>query len=29
MLYYDIINLGTEIDVAKSNNSEECVICHY
>ena len=29
MLYYDRIDVSKGIDVAKSNNSKECVICHY
>ena len=29
MLYYDRIDISEGIDVAKSNNSKECVICHY
>ena len=29
MLYYDRIDLSEGIDVAKSNNSKECIICHY
>ena len=29
MLYYNRIDLIEAIDVAKSNNSEKCVICHY
>ena len=29
MLYYDKIDISEGIDVAKSNNSEECMICHY
>ena len=29
MLYYDIININKGIDLAKSNNSKECMICHY
>ena len=28
MLHYDRIDLGEGIDVAKSNNSKECIICH-
>ena len=29
MLYYDRIDLTEGIDVAKSNNSKKCTICHY
>ena len=29
MLYYDRINISAGIDLAKSNNSKECMICHY
>ena len=29
MLYYDRIDISEEIDLAKSNNSKECIICHY
>ena len=29
MLYYDRIDVSKEIDLAKSNNSKECMICHY
>ena len=29
MLYYDRIDLGERIHPAKSNNSKECIICHY
>ena len=29
MLYCDKIDLSKGIDVAKSNNSKECIICHY
>ena len=29
MLYYDEIDLSEENDVAKSNNSKECIVCHY
>ena len=29
MLYCDRIDLSEEIDVAKSNNSKECIVCHY
>ena len=29
MLYYDRIDLREGIDLAKSNNSDECTICHY
>ena len=29
MLCYDIINISKGIDLAKSNNSKECMICHY
>ena len=28
MLYYDRIDISEEIDLAKSNNSKECMICH-
>ena len=28
MLHYDRIDLGEGIDVAKINNSKECIICH-
>ena len=28
MLYYNRIYLSDEINVAKSNNSRECIICH-
>ena len=27
MLYYDRFDLGEGIDVAKSNNNKECIIC--
>ena len=29
MLYYDRINISEGINLAKSNNSKECMICHY
>ena len=29
MLYYDRNDLSKGIDVAKSNNSKEWIICHY
>ena len=29
MLYYDIIDLSEEIDISKSNDSKECIICQY
>ena len=29
MLYYNRIDLNEGMDVAKSINNEECVICHY
>ena len=29
MLYYDRIGLSEGIDVAKSNNSKECMVFHY
>ena len=29
MLYYDRIDVSKGIDLAKSNNSKECMICHY
>ena len=29
MLYYDKIDISEGIDLAKSNNSKECMICHY
>ena len=29
MLYYDRIDISEEIDLAKSSNSKECMICHY
>ena len=29
MLWYDKINSSEEIDVAKSNNGEYCMVCHY
>ena len=29
MLYYDRTDLSVGTDVAKSNNSIECIICHY
>ena len=29
MLHYDIIDLRAVIDPTKSNNSKECMVCHY
>ena len=29
MLYYDTKDISKWIDLAKSNNSKECMICHY
>ena len=29
MLNYDRIDISKGIDLAKSNNSKECMICHY
>ena len=29
MLHYDSIDISEEIDLDKSNNSKECMICHY
>ena len=29
MLYYDRTDISEEIDLAKSNNSKECMISHY
>ena len=29
MLYYDRIDISKGIDLAKSNNSKECIICHF
>ena len=29
MLYYDRIDISKINDLAKSNNSKECMICHY
>ena len=29
MLYYDTKDISKWIDLAKSNNSKECVICHH
>ena len=29
MLYYDRIDISKGIDLTKSNNSKECMICHY
>ena len=29
MLYYNRIDLSKAIDVAKGNDSKECIICHY
>ena len=28
MLYYERIDISERIDLAKSNNSKECMICH-
>ena len=28
-MYYDRIDISKGIDLAKSNNSKECIICHY
>ena len=28
MLYYDRIDISQGIDLVKSNNSKECMICH-
>ena len=28
-LYYDRIDISEEIDPAKSNSSNECMVCHY
>ena len=28
-LYYDRIDISEGIDLPKSNNSKECMICHY
>ena len=28
MLHYDRIDINEGIDVAKSNNSKECIICY-
>ena len=29
MLYYDRIYMSEGIDLAKSNNCKECLVCHY
>ena len=29
MLYYDRIDISKGIDLVKSSNSKECMICHY
>ena len=29
MLYYERIDLSEGIDPGKSNNSKECIVCHY
>ena len=29
IIYYDRIDFNGRIDVAKSNSSKECVVCHY
>ena len=29
MLYYDRIDVSEGVDLVKSNNSKECMICHY
>ena len=29
MLYYDRTDISEKIDLAKSSNSKECMICHY
>ena len=29
MLYYDRIDISKVTDLAESNNSKECMICHY
>ena len=29
MLHYDRIDISKGIDLAKSNNSRECMVCHY
>ena len=29
MLYYDTIDISKGIDLAKSKNRKECMICHY
>ena len=29
MLYYDRIDISEGIDLTKSNNSKECIICYY
>ena len=28
-MYYNRIDLSEGIDLAKSNNSKECMVCHY
>ena len=29
MMFYDRNDLSEGTDIAKSNNSKECIICHY
>ena len=29
ILHYDKINVSQEVNIAKSNNSNKCMICHY
>ena len=29
MLYYDRIDISEGIDLVKSGNSKECIVCHY
>ena len=29
MLFHGRIDLSEKIDVARSNNSKECTVCHY
>ena len=29
MVYYEKIDISTQTDLAISNNSKECMICHY
>ena len=29
MLYYDRLDISKGIDLAESNNSKKCMICHY